>query len=109
MERFGYTLEDLRARRHTPAFVELMRFQARRAAEFYTNARSLLTPQDRQAAIAAEIMRAVYQKLLSKMWWGDFRVFGRRYRLSSPRKLACITAELVRGKLHLPPRAAPRL
>jgi squalene synthase HpnC len=32
--RFGYTEADLEARRHTPAFVNLMRFQVHRAREF---------------------------------------------------------------------------
>ena len=109
MEEFGYSLEDLQARRHTPNFVKLMRFQAKRAAGLFASARDLLAPQDRARATAAEIMRAVYQKLLGKMWWDDFRVFQKRYRLSSRRKLACIAVELARGKLHLPSRPAPRL
>ena len=107
MEQFGYSLEDLHARRHTAEFVELMRFQAQRASELFANARALLAPQDRGCAVAAEIMRAVYQKLLVKMWWNNFHVFDRRYRLSRPRKLGCIGAELIRSKLHLPPRSGP--
>ena len=109
MEQFGYSLEDLQARRHTPQFVELMRFQARRAAGLFASARELLAPSDRDRAIAAEIMRAVYQKLLGKMWWSDFHVFDRRYRLGKARKLGCIASEMLGAKLGLPPRPAPRL
>lgn len=108
MQRFGYSLEDLHARRHTPAFVELMRFQADRATGFYEEARRLLAPADRQAAIAAEIMRAVYQKLLVKMRAGGFRVFTGRYRVSTPGKMACVLGEIVRSKLRLAPNPAPR-
>ena len=108
MERFGYTLDDLHARRHTPAFVKFMRFQADRAIGFYEEARRLLAPEDRQAAIAAEIMRAVYQKLLVKMRADGFRVFRGRYRVSTPGKMACVLGEILRTKLGRAPNSAPR-
>jgi phytoene synthase len=108
MERFGYTLDDLQARRHTPAFVKFMRFQADRAIGFYEEARRLLAPDDRKAAIAAEIMRAVYQKLLVKMRADGFRVFNGRYRVSTPGKMACVVGEMLRAKLGRAPNSAPR-
>ncbi len=109
LERFGYSMADLQARRHTPEFVQALRFQAWRAAELYAHARRLLAPPDRSATVAAEIMRSVYQRLLVKMNADNFRVFDRRYRLGAARKLSCIVEETLRANLHLPPLAAPRL
>ena len=108
MARFDYSEADLRARRHNDAFVALMKFQTERAIGFYEDARRLLAPGDRRAAIAAEIMRAVYQRLLTKMMHGGFRVFERRYRVSSPGKLACIAETMLRTRLGFAPLAAPQ-
>lgn len=109
MERFGYSLKDLHAGRQTPEWVSLMRFQAARAAELFAHARSLLAPRDRGVTVAAEIMRAVYQRLLVTMERDGFRVFERRYRLSTPRKLACIAQETIRAKFRWPPLSPPAL
>jgi 15-cis-phytoene synthase len=109
MEQHGYSLEDLHARRHTPAFLEMMRFQARRAAAFFAEARQLLAPGDRQALVAAEIMRAIYQQILEKMHADAFQVFDRRYRVNSLGKLTTIVREIARAKLRLSPRSAPVL
>src|SRR5207237_5892497 len=42
LARFDYSEEDLRARRHSDAFVRLMEFQASRAEEFFAHATDLL-------------------------------------------------------------------
>ena len=41
-----------------------MRFEAKRAEEFYASALRQLAPRDRRAMTAAEIMREIYWKLL---------------------------------------------
>lgn len=98
LARFGYTAEDLAAGRRNDAFLALMRFEAGRARGFYTAAVAARPPIDRRALTAAEIMRAVYFRLLERMESGGFAVFDRRYSLSRFEKVALITTELLRAK-----------
>ena len=98
LARFGYTAEDLAARRHNDAFRALMRFEAERAIGFYRSAQAALPPIDRRAMVAAEIMRAVYRRLLDRMQRDGFRVFTRRYALSRLEKIALILTTTLRSK-----------
>jgi len=90
MDRFGYTVEDLAARRNDHRFRALMDFEAARADAFFASALAFHTPDDRRALRAAEGMRRVYSAILMKMRRDGFRVFDRRYRLSRPRMLWCV-------------------
>ena len=64
-----------------------MKFEAVRAREHYAAAVAALHPEDKRALIAAEIMRATYEKLLGRMEADGFRVFQSRYRLAKWEKL----------------------
>jgi phytoene synthase len=98
LARFGYTAEDLAARRHNAAFLALMRFEAERARAFYARAVTARPSADRCALTAAEIMRAIYSRLLKRMERDDFQVFTRRYRLSRLEKFALIAGAILRAK-----------
>ncbi len=87
MTRFGVSRDDLAASRRNGAFLSLMDFEGARAAEFYRAAAEALPAADRRALVAAEIMRAVYSRLLEKMRRDRWRVFDRRYSLGKPTKL----------------------
>ena len=87
LARFGVSREDLAAGRRTEGFLALMDFQAERARAFYQAAESCIPAGDRKALIAAEIMRAVYSRLLEKMAKDQWRVFDRRYSLRKLTKL----------------------
>jgi phytoene synthase len=96
MARFGYTADDLAARRVNDAFRALMESQAQRAAEFFRAAADGLPRGDRKAMVAAEIMRGIYSRLLERMRGDGFRVFDRRYRLSRAAKVAIVAREMWR-------------
>ncbi len=96
LARFGYTAEDLAAGCHNDAFLALMRFEAGRALAFYRSAEAALPPADRRTMVAAEIMRAVYGRLLDRMQHDGFRVFTRRYSLSRLEKIAFIVTTTLR-------------
>jgi phytoene synthase len=98
LARFGYTVEDLAAARHDERFIALLRFEAERARGFYRAASAALPVEDRGNMVAAEIMRAVYGRLLERMDGDGFRVFGRRYTLSRWEKLWLIIRTSVRCK-----------
>ncbi len=87
LERFGYAEEDLLARRMTPAFQELMRFEVERARQFYAAARDALPVEDRRSMLAAEIMCAIYRRILDRIEAANYDVFSRRIHLSDVHRL----------------------
>ncbi|HSB73984.1 MAG TPA: presqualene diphosphate synthase HpnD [Candidatus Methylomirabilis sp.] len=87
LRRFGYMEADLFDRRVTPAFHALMRFEVARAREFYAAARAAMPLEDRPALLPAEIMTAIYRRLLMRIEAADYDVFSRRIRLSDPYRL----------------------
>lgn len=99
LRRFAYSEDDLVHGRYTPAFGALMRFQADRAHAYYRAARAALPRVDRRRLIAAEIMGAIYRALLGEIEARQFRVFGDRVRLSTPRKITLALGVYLRGQL----------
>lgn len=99
LARFGYTAADLAAGRRGAAFLALMRFETERARAFYRQALAALPPADRRSMVAAEIMRAVYTRLLDQMQRDGFDVFTRRYSLSRLEKIALIVKTTLRSRL----------
>ncbi|MEW6164342.1 MAG: presqualene diphosphate synthase HpnD [Pseudomonadota bacterium] len=87
LARFGVDAADLLQCRHTPAFRELMTFQAARAREHYARAFAQLPAVDRKAQRAGLIMAAIYRTLLDEIEKDGFRVLDRRISLPPARKL----------------------
>jgi phytoene synthase len=87
LERFGVAEADLLERRVTPAFLDLMRFEVGRARQFYTAARAALPAEDRRTMLAAEIMGAIYARILDRIDAAGYDVFSRRIRLSDTHRL----------------------
>jgi phytoene synthase len=86
--RFGCADADILDRRLTPAFRDLMRFEAERARGFYEAADAALPAADRKAMLPAEIMRAIYARLLRQIEDCAFDVYARPIRLSDTHRLA---------------------
>jgi phytoene synthase len=86
LERFGVRPEDLRAGAYTGPFKELMRFECDRARRYFGIARQLLPPGDRRSLVAAEIMAAIYWRILARIQERGYNVFGDRVRISRARK-----------------------
>jgi phytoene synthase len=88
LARFGCTTADILDRRLTPGFRDLMRFEADRARGFYEAAEAALPASDRKAMLPAEIMRAIYARLLRQIERRAFDVYSRPIRLSDTHRLA---------------------
>ncbi|SRR5579862_2071056 len=99
-ERFGYSAADLGQKRFNDAFRQLLEFEAARAIAFYDSAAAGLPREDRQAMVAAEIMRHVYRRLLARMQSDGFRVLEKRYGLNKAAKLATVCGVLLSGALN---------
>lgn len=87
LEHFGVRPNDLLAGRYNDPFIELMQFECDRARHYFDLARQALPPEDRRSMIPAEIMAAIYWRLLKRIQQRSYYVFGDRVRLSRPLKL----------------------
>jgi phytoene synthase len=91
MARFNYPEDELVQRKYNDRFISLMEFQAERAHAYFQKAVETLPAEDQRSMVAAELMREVYFRLLTRMERDRFRVFSKKYRLSHPEKLWIIS------------------
>jgi phytoene synthase len=87
LERFGVSEADIFNRRETPAFRELMQFQADRARGYYAQAFRQLPDGDRYHQRCGLIMAAIYQATLDEVERDGFQVLRHRISLTPLRKL----------------------
>ena len=87
LQRFGVQETDILNQKETPAFYELMRFQAERAKQYYTQALSQLSDADRYNQRCGLIMAAIYRATLEEMERDGFHVLQHRISLTPLRKL----------------------
>lgn len=86
LEQFGVRPDEILAGNLTDPFIELMQFECDRARHYFDLSRQMLAQQDRRSMIAAEIMAAIYWRLLQRIELRRYNVFGERVRLSRPLK-----------------------
>ena len=87
LAQFGYTEAELAAGICNAAFGELMRFQVRRAREYFARGRELLpylTPRSRACPAA---LGGIYGKVLDRIEDADYDVLHRRVQVSTAAKL----------------------
>jgi len=82
LRRFGVTEEDLRTGHRSEAFLELMRYEAGRAREYYHQSRPLLDLVHPRSRPSLWALIAIYSRLLDRIEASDYDVFTRRVRLS---------------------------
>ncbi|HEX7053297.1 MAG TPA: presqualene diphosphate synthase HpnD [Burkholderiales bacterium] len=87
LRRFGVPAADVLSAKQTPAFRELMAFEARRARAYYEEAMAALPAVDRRAQRAGLVMAAIYRTLLDEIERDGFRVLAQRTSLTPLRKL----------------------
>jgi phytoene synthase len=87
LERFGVRPGELLAGAYTDSFIELMQFECDRARRLFDLAREMLPAEDRRSMLAAEIMAAIYWRILERIQQRRYNVFGKRIKLSRPLKL----------------------
>ncbi len=106
LARFHYSETELMQRQYNERFVQLMKFQAMRARQFFANAAAALPAEDRKTMTPAEIMGSVYRGLLRRIELDKFRVFEKDYHLSKMEKAGRIAAQLFKSFLNSPHRAS---
>lgn len=88
LQKFEVSESSLLAGKPSGNFGALMRLETARARSLFAAARHAFPAEDAYALKPAELMRAIYERILSRMEADNFRVFERRYRLSRVEKLA---------------------
>ncbi len=101
LARFDCTESDLLQRKDSPQLQDLLRFEADRARRFYTKAQAALESlpgNDQRALTVAEIMRAVYSRILKRIELPGHQIFGPRARLSTSHRLAVAAGVWLRSR-----------
>jgi phytoene synthase len=102
LAHFGCGETELLQRQDTRQLRELVHFEVERARDFYRKAQAALNclpKSDRRALSVAEIMRAVYSRILERIDRPDHAIFGPRVRLSTSHRLALAAGVWFRSKL----------
>jgi 15-cis-phytoene synthase len=87
LDRFQVRPGELMAGAYNDPFIELMQFECDRARRYFDLARQMLPEEDRPSMKAAEIMAAIYWRILKRIQKRRYNVFGKRVRVPRPLKL----------------------
>jgi phytoene synthase len=85
--RFNYTEEDILSQNYNENFIELMRFEAERAKEYFAKATENLNLEDKGGMFAARAMQHIYRKLLEKIIHADYDVYQKNIKVSKVEKV----------------------
>jgi squalene synthase HpnC len=90
LRRFGVSEEAVRDGENTAAFREMMRFEVKRAREWFAQGWPLIAKVERSLAIDIELFSRGGQEILNAIERQDYAVLGRRPAISKARKLALV-------------------
>lgn len=96
LDRFGYSIDDLRTRTQDDRFRELMRFQVERARYYYQQGSELHSLLERPGRPIFSAMIGIYGRLLRKIEQQEYDVFAERIRLHRITKLKVTATSLLR-------------
>jgi 15-cis-phytoene synthase len=105
LAEFGYTEDELLAGTYNPQFIRLMKFECERARSYFKQALEHLSEEDKPLFLAAQIMEAIYFRLLQDIERAEYNVFAKRIRIFNLTKLL-ITIEVWWKNRTLPSHAA---
>src|SRR5262245_61134375 len=101
LQKFGCTEQAILQRQEIAEVRTLIRFESTRAHEYYAKAQAAfegLPACDQKALTVAEIMRAVYFRLLKQIEDPKHQIFGPRARLTTGRRLAMALGVWLRSR-----------
>ncbi|NWF73844.1 MAG: presqualene diphosphate synthase HpnD [Nitrospirae bacterium] len=101
LQKYGCTEQAILQRQESTELRTLVQFETTRAHEYYAKAQAAfdaLPACDQKALTVAEIMRAVYFRILQKIEGPKYRIFGPRARLTTSRRLAVAAGVWLRSR-----------
>jgi squalene synthase HpnC len=99
LARHGYTIEDLYARRMTPAFSEVMREIVARSRELFAEGLPLSSMVDRRLALDIDLFSRGGMRVLDKIAEQDYDVLSRRPVISKAERVWLLLGSLARAAL----------
>jgi 15-cis-phytoene synthase len=90
LDRFGVTAEQLQSGVEDERFRDLMRFEADRARSFYRESEPLIDLIDPKSRRSLWALRAIYQRLLSKIENSGYGVLRKRISVAKPAKIGLL-------------------
>ena len=96
LARFGVSVEDLKAGRHSPEFTALMRFEAARARNYYEASQPLMGMVHKRSRSSLWALIEIYSRLLKKIETSNYEVLSRRISLSTAEKWRIVLRALLR-------------
>jgi phytoene synthase len=90
LEMFGVTEPDLFNGRKNENFLELMKFQIKRAREYYSLADIGIKMLDRDSRLPVYLARYNYSRILDKIEENDYNVFNERAYLNKMEKFSIL-------------------
>jgi len=100
MERFGYSYDDLFARRCTPPFKELMRFEVDRTRDLFREGLPLIPLLDGSIRLDIQLFSRGGMAILDKIVKQDYDVLTKRPALSRSEKIGLTSFWLLRRLLR---------
>ncbi|MGB7306876.1 MAG: presqualene diphosphate synthase HpnD [Burkholderiaceae bacterium] len=102
LQRFEVSQQDILASRYCDGFTALMKFQADRARQAYSDAYDVLPAADRRDQRPGLMMAAIYATLLREIQRDKFKVLHQRITLTPLRKLLIASRTWLTAKAPLP-------
>ena len=99
LAKFSYSENDLLHGNYSRPFIELMKFQVKRAKYYFQKAASALPLIDKPSVVASEIMAGIYFRILEKIEQTQYNVFSDRISLSTPLKLGIALGTWAKNKI----------
>ena len=90
LRSYAVSEDDISARRNTPQFCEMMRFEVERAREWFERGLPLVGKVSKELAIDIELFSRGGQEILNAIERQHYAVLGRRPTISKSRKLALV-------------------
>jgi phytoene synthase len=85
---------------HDANFVELMRFEAERARQYYNESRPLIALVHKNSRPSLWALIEIYRRLLIRIEQSNFDVLDRRIRVPTWEKLSILTSALLKPRIH---------
>lgn len=99
MKKFGYTEDDLMNFRYNESFVELMKYECKRARDYFEKANNAFAKEDRKQLFPARIMQKIYFNILEKIEKMNYNVFSKKAKVSKLKKLYYTFGVFVKYKI----------
>ncbi len=104
LARFAVTAAELNGERGSERFVELMRFEAGRAWEYYREAASLVGMVNQRSRDSLWALIRIYARLLERIERSGFEVLRRRIRVPTWEKCGILVTAPIRSRWATPVR-----